>query len=107
MKSATPTQSASSYASTSPSPTTAHALLLSTATKAVDGLIEILCRKFAEGEPLYLRGLGTFDIIERSPRPARNISTGEVIQIPARLTVRFRPCRQLKERLNPQLTADE
>lgn len=82
-----------------------HALLLSTATKAVDGLIEILGQKFVQGEPLYLRGLGTFDIVERSARTARNIRTGETINIPAFLTVRFRPCRQLKERLNPQLHA--
>jgi nucleoid DNA-binding protein len=64
-----------------------------------DELIKLLLR----GERFSWRDLGTFKVVNRPARKARNPQTGATIEIPARRTVVFRPARTLKERLNKQL----
>lgn len=44
---------------------------------------------------VQVTGFGTFEVLTRGPRPARNPRTGEVVPLPARRVVRFRPARGL------------
>ncbi len=44
---------------------------------------------------IQITGFGTFDVVERGPRPARNPRTNQVVPLPARRVVRFRPARRL------------
>lgn len=47
-------------------------LLLSTATQAVDGIIRVIKQTLAKGEPVIIRGFGTFQPYQCNERPARN-----------------------------------
>lgn len=76
-------------------------LPLSTAFKAVDGLIRIASETLAKGEDIAIRCFGVFTPVNRAERPARNPKTNEEIMVPAHRTVKFRPSKELKESLNP------
>lgn len=38
----------------------------------------------AEGEKVQLKGFGTFELVDRPSRVARNPQTGEAVQVPAK-----------------------
>lgn len=70
------------------------------ALRAVEGLMTVMSDTFAAGHNIYLRGFGTFKVRTTKPRKARNISRGETVIVPARKSVKFIPCEDLKKRLN-------
>jgi nucleoid DNA-binding protein len=45
-----------------------------------------------------VHGFGTFELVRRKPRRARNPRTGERIDLPAKTAVRFVPAGALKKR---------
>lgn len=51
----------------------------------------------SNGEPVYLRGFGTFDMVHREAKPARNITAKTTITIPARDVPHFKPCKSFKD----------
>lgn len=60
-------------------------LHLSTAVKAVDGIIRILKEALVKGEEVTLRGFGTFAVVDVKERP---VSTSKPRRLPlSRLTV--------------------
>ncbi|MBD5339379.1 MAG: HU family DNA-binding protein [Bacteroides sp.] len=81
---------------------TSAKLPLSTAVKAIDGLIRIAKEKLAEGEEVSIRGFGTLSVVQREERIGRNPLTGEEHTIPAHRTVKFRPGKEFKETLNKE-----
>ena len=74
-------------------------LTLTTATKAVEGVIRVIKETLAKGEDITLRGFGTFTVINCAEKAARNISTGEPVIVPAHNSVKFKPSKELKESL--------
>lgn len=52
------------------------------------------------GRDVYIKGLGTLKVVTRQAKKGRNPKTGELVNIPAKQTVAFKPSRDLKERLN-------
>lgn len=79
---------------------TSAKLPLSTAVRAIDGLIRIAKEKLAEGEEISIRGFGTLSIANREERKGRNPKTGEEVLIPAHRTVTFKISKEFKETLN-------
>lgn len=75
-------------------------LHLSTAVKAVDGVIRIIKETLAKGEEITLRGFGTLSVVKREERNAVHFKTKEPIVVPAHNTVKFRTSKELKELLN-------
>ena len=75
-------------------------LTLTTATKAVDGVIRVIKETLTKGEDVTLRGFGTLVIVDCAEKTARNISTGEPLTIPAHKSVKFRISKELKASLN-------
>lgn len=75
-------------------------LHLSTAVKAVDGIIRIFKETLAKGVDISLRGFGTLSVVEREERTARHFHTGEPIIVPAHRSVRLKLGNELKEVLN-------
>lgn len=73
---------------------------LSTATKAVDGILRIIKEALAKDEDVTLRGFGTLSTLQREARPAIDFQTKEPITIPAHRTVKFKISKELKEILN-------
>ena len=70
------------------------------ALRAVEGMMTVMSDTFAAGHNIYLRGFGTFKVRTTKPRKARLISRGETIMLPARKSVKFIPCEDLKKRLH-------
>lgn len=74
----------------------------SNATKAqtatmLDGLLEVIQKTLTGGNNVQLVGFGTFSITERAGREGRNPATGELMTIPAKKVVRFKPGKTLAD----------
>jgi len=70
--------------------------------RAVKGFFEALAEEFKKakpGESLRIQGYGTFKVVKRAPRKARNPQTGEEIEIPARKVLTFKPSEAFVEEL--------
>lgn len=69
------------------------------AAQVLSHVVDILCAEVAAGEKVSLFGLGTFKVVERAPRKARNPMTGAVVDVPAKKVVKFTPAKRLREEL--------
>ena len=63
--------------------------------KTFDYMIEALVR----GEKIELRNFGVFKIKERKSRTGRNPRTGQVVPVPPRKVVVFKPGLEMKQRV--------
>ena len=57
----------------------------------VEGVMEAIAEALHQGESVTLVGFGTFEVKERKARKGYNLSTGEMMTIPGKKTVRFKP----------------
>ncbi len=67
------------------------------AAQAVDSFFDGLTRAFKKGQSVTFVGFGTFKVVTRKARTARNPQTGAAIKIPKRKVVRFTPGKGLKD----------
>lgn len=74
-------------------------LTKSQALSAIEGLMKIASAALAKGDNIYLRGFGTFRVVERKAKTARDISRGTSVTVPERKVVKFIPCKELKEQV--------
>lgn len=81
-------------------------LHLSTAIKAVDGVLRVIKETLAKGEEVTLRGFGTLSTVQREERHAVHFTTKQPIVVPAHCTVRLRISKELKELLNSSSQSD-
>ncbi len=63
--------------------------------KTFDSIVEALIR----GEKVELRNFGVFKIKERRSRTGRNPRTGEVVPVPPRKVVVFKPGLEMKHKV--------
>ncbi|HDZ76809.1 MAG TPA: integration host factor subunit beta [Candidatus Omnitrophica bacterium] len=63
--------------------------------KTFDAIAESLSR----GEKVELRNFGVFKVKERRPRTGRNPRTGEIVPVPARKVVVFKPGLEMKKQV--------
>ena len=70
------------------------------AAEAVDGVLETIAGRLAEGESVTLPGFGTFEVRQRGARTGRNPQTGEAIEIAASRAAAFKAGKALRDRLN-------
>lgn len=66
----------------------------------IDGFLATASFGLKSGERIQLRGFGNFKVVKRKARLARNPKTNEPVQVPERLSVVFRPSKDLKEYIN-------
>lgn len=57
----------------------------------------VMVEALADGQPIYLRGFGTFTPKLFAEKIGRNIGKGEAIVIPAHYVVKFKPGANLKK----------
>lgn len=69
----------------------------SAAQEKVDIIFECIYDVLASGESLTINGFGIFEVKQKAERNSHNPRTGETMTIPARMELKFRPCKQLKE----------
>ena len=67
------------------------------ADRCLKAFIEVITEALQKGEKKALPGFGNFQVKERSEWKGRNPRTGEIITIPARKVVAFKPAKQLRE----------
>jgi DNA-binding protein HU-beta len=65
----------------------------------VDAFLGALGETLVNGESIQFRGFGTFSVHETPARPGFNPRTGEQVQIPAHLQVKFRAGKGMKRGL--------
>ena len=65
-------------------------------TVAIESLMKTIKDNMAKGENIYLRGFGTFEIIERKEKIGRNIGKGTSIVVPTHKIPRFKPSKEFK-----------
>lgn len=53
----------------------------------------------ASGDRVEVRGFGSFSVVERRARMARNPRTGTPVPIPPRRVVTFKPAKALREKV--------
>ncbi|HFQ91044.1 MAG TPA: HU family DNA-binding protein, partial [Desulfobulbus sp.] len=69
------------------------------AERGLNTMLTSMTSAIQEGERVTLVGFGSFSLVERAPRVGRNPKTGERVCIPPRRAVKFRPGKELAEKL--------
>lgn len=67
------------------------------AKEVIEVVFEGITDAISNGERLRIDGVGTFNIIDKPARMARNPKTGEPVRVPAKKVVKFSPAKTLKE----------
>ena len=63
-------------------------------------LTDVISEELVKGEKIQLVGFGTFEVSERAAREGRNPKSGEVMNIPASKTPKFKAGKALKDMVN-------
>ncbi len=66
----------------------------------VKDLLVFMVHALQHGSRIEIRGFGSFTARTRAPRLVRNPKTGVMLQAPEKLSVHFKPGKELKERVN-------
>jgi len=69
------------------------------AAQALDNVLANMATAMENGERVTLSGFGSFKVVERAAQKGRNPQTGQTITIPAHNVVKFKPGKNLCERV--------
>lgn len=75
-------------------------ITISKAKDAVEGFMEVVSDSLENEGDVTLVGFGRWATVDRKARKGRNPRTGDVIDIPKAKVVKFRPGKELKNRIN-------
>jgi DNA-binding protein HU-beta len=70
------------------------------ATDALNAVVDGITATLQAGDKVTLIGFGTFSISKREARSGRNPQTGKTITIAAKNVVRFKPGKELADKVN-------
>ncbi|MBS6643555.1 HU family DNA-binding protein [Clostridium sp. MCC353] len=70
------------------------------AEEALKAFTDVVAEELVKGEKIQLVGFGTFEVSERAAREGRNPKSGEVMNIPASKSPKFKPGKALKDKVN-------
>lgn len=74
---------------------------------ALDAVLEAVTEGLAENGKVALSGFGSWTVSERAARKGRNPQTGEELEIPAKLTPKFKASKNMKELIAEEGTLPE
>ncbi len=69
------------------------------ATTVVDTVLESIGDSLGAGQDVQIRGFGNFKVTTRAARTGKNPQTGEQMQIPEKQVIKFRPAKDLSDKL--------
>lgn len=69
------------------------------ATTVVDEVLESIGNSLGNGQDVQLRGFGNFKVTTRAARTGKNPQTGEALEIPEKQVIKFRPAKDLSEKV--------
>ena len=67
---------------------------------AVNCLLQQMAQALVTGQHIEIRGFGSFTLSRQAARTGRNPKTGESVVIKEKYKVRFKPGKELKDRVN-------
>lgn len=70
------------------------------AKKVVDAVIGVIADELKAGEKVTFNGFGTFDVVDKPERTARNPRTGENMTVAACKAPKFKASKALKDAVN-------
>ena len=65
------------------------------AKAAVNKVFEDIIKALRDGHKVVVQGLGSFHVVMRKGKPARNPRTGQAVMIPPRRRVKFKMAKDL------------
>ena len=71
-----------------------------TVSLAVKSITRQIGNALTQGERIEIRGFGSFSVHQTPARMGRNPATGEIVQIPTKSRVHFKPGQELRGRVN-------
>ena len=75
------------------------------AEQGLDAVLTHIDAALESGEKVDIRGFGTFQVTEKKERQGRNPKTGETLTIAAKRVAKFKPSKDLAERINRKADA--
>lgn len=67
--------------------------------KVLEGIFDCIVESLLRDEKIELRNFGVFKIKTRRPRIGRNPRTGQVVPVPPRKVVVFKPGLEIKQKI--------
>jgi DNA-binding protein HU-beta len=61
------------------------------AKEAMNACFDIIQEQLRKGEKVTLIGFGTFSVVKREARTAKNPRTGKAVKVPAKKVAKFKP----------------
>ncbi len=65
--------------------------------RVIDGAIALIMDSLKKGDYVQIRGFGTFRVVKRKARIARNPKKGEIVPLDDRYVPDFKPTREFKQ----------
>lgn len=65
------------------------------AKEAMNACFTAITEELNKGQKVTLIGFGTFNVVERKARTAKNPQTGEKVKVPAKKVAKFKPATNL------------
>ncbi|MEM8526879.1 MAG: HU family DNA-binding protein [Bacteroidota bacterium] len=79
----------------------------SQSSEALNATLDAVSEALKDGDKVTLIGFGTFSLSLRKERPGRNPQTGATITIPAKVSAKFKPGKELSEAVDtPKLVKE-
>jgi integration host factor subunit beta len=75
-------------------------LPLADAEMSVTLILDTIANGLADGHRTEIRGFGAFDLSIRHSRVGRNPKTGETVQVPPKMVIRFKVGKELRIKAN-------
>ena len=72
----------------------------------VESVLAHVSDALVSGQTVKISSFGTFSIREKAARVGRNPKTGEPVDVPAKNKIRFRPSKELKDRVEESTTQE-
>ena len=67
---------------------------------AVNCIFNRINEELGRGGRIEIRGFGTFSVRQRNAKMGRNPRTGEIVSVPRKNSIHFKPGTELRERVN-------
>ncbi len=68
-------------------------------SKTLEAFFKVVKLSLVDGQAIYVRGFGTFNVKKRATKTGRNISTNTAVIIPAHHVPTFKPSKSFVERV--------
>ena len=73
-----------------------------TVMTTVEALMDTVKQSMTKGNNVYLRGFGTFEVVKRAKKTARNISKNTTIIIPEHFIPKFKPSKEFVKKVKSE-----